>query len=97
MEGYAMEEDTVVGLARPGGTVEDDPLLAVLREGARQMLSFAFEAEVQVPLDRDPLVVREDLTGEPGSPRPIEQLGVRARRDRCAARIPWVSFFTGVR
>ena len=32
-----MQEDTVVGLPRPGGTVEDDPLLAVLREGARQM------------------------------------------------------------
>jgi hypothetical protein len=39
MEGYAMEEDTVVGLPRPGGTVENDPLLAVLREGARQMLT----------------------------------------------------------
>jgi hypothetical protein len=33
-----MEEDTVVELPRPG-TVEDDPLLAVLREGARQMLT----------------------------------------------------------
>jgi len=41
-----MEEDTVVGLPRPGGTVEDDPLLGVLREGARQMLSHAIEAEV---------------------------------------------------
>ena len=41
-----MEEDTVVGLPRPGGTVEDDPLLAVLREGARQMLTHAIEAEV---------------------------------------------------
>ena len=30
-----MEEDTVIELPRPGGTVEDDPLLAVLREGAR--------------------------------------------------------------
>ena len=39
-----MEEDTVVGLPRPGGTVEDDPLLCVLREGARQMLSRAIEA-----------------------------------------------------
>ncbi len=27
-----MEEGNVVGLPRPGGTVEDDPLLAVLRE-----------------------------------------------------------------
>src|ERR671911_2461209 len=46
MERYAMEEVTVIGLPRPGGTVEDDPLLAVLREGARQMLSVAIEAEV---------------------------------------------------
>ena len=41
-----MEEGTVVGLPRPGGTVEDDPLLAVLREGARRMLTQAIEAEV---------------------------------------------------
>ena len=41
-----MEEDTVVELPRPGGTVEDDPLLCVLRAGARQMLSHAIEAEV---------------------------------------------------
>jgi putative transposase len=41
-----MEEDTVVGLPRPGGTVEDDPLLCVLRDGARQMLTHAIEAEV---------------------------------------------------
>ena len=41
-----MEEDTVVPLPRPGGAVEDDPLLHVLREGARQMLMQAIEAEV---------------------------------------------------
>ena len=41
-----MEEGTVVGLPRPGGTVGDDPLLAVLREGARRMLTQAIEAEV---------------------------------------------------
>jgi hypothetical protein len=40
-----MEEDTVVGLPRPGGTVEGDPLLTVLREGARHMLTHAIEAE----------------------------------------------------
>ena len=39
-----MEETTVVGLARPGGTVRDDPLLCVLRDGARQMLMQAIEA-----------------------------------------------------
>jgi hypothetical protein len=30
-----MEEDTIVGLPRPGRAVEGDPLLPVLREGAR--------------------------------------------------------------
>ena len=41
-----MEEDTVVALPRPGSGVMDDPLLAVLREGARQMLTQAIESEV---------------------------------------------------
>jgi putative transposase len=41
-----MEEDTVVGLPRPGGRIEDDPLLCVLREGARRMLTHAIEGEV---------------------------------------------------
>ncbi len=41
-----MPENTVVGLPRPGGTVEDDPLLGVLRDGARRMLRQAIEAEV---------------------------------------------------
>ncbi len=41
-----MPEDTVVGLPRPGGAVEDDPLLGVLRDGARRMLTQAIEAEV---------------------------------------------------
>ena len=42
-----MEEDTVVALSRPGASVTDDPLLAVLREGARRMLMQAIEAEVE--------------------------------------------------
>ena len=43
-----MEEDTVVvRLPRPGSGVMDDPLLAVLREGARRMLTQAIEAEVE--------------------------------------------------
>ena len=42
-----MEEDTVVRLPRPGGSVADDPLLAVLRDGARRMLTYAIEAEVE--------------------------------------------------
>ena len=41
-----MEEDSVVRLPRPGGSVADDPLLAVLRDGARRMLTEAIEAEV---------------------------------------------------
>jgi putative transposase len=66
MEGYAMEEDTVVGLPRPGGTVEDDPLLAVLREGARQMLSLAIEAEVAAFL-----AVHADRVDETGRRRVV--------------------------
>src|SRR3954449_11791917 len=42
-----MEEDTVVALPRPGSGVTDDALLAVLREGARRMLTQAIEAEVE--------------------------------------------------
>jgi putative transposase len=42
-----MAEDSVVPLPRPGAGVTDDPLLAVLREGARRMLMQAVEAEVE--------------------------------------------------
>jgi putative transposase len=42
-----MEEDTVLALPRPGSSLTDDPLLAVLREGARRMLMQAIEAEVE--------------------------------------------------
>jgi putative transposase len=42
-----MDEDSVVALPRPGASVSDDPLLAVLREGARRMLLQAIEAEVE--------------------------------------------------
>jgi hypothetical protein len=41
-----MEEDAVLALPRPGSSLTDDPLLAVLREGARRMLVQAIEAEV---------------------------------------------------
>jgi putative transposase len=41
-----MDEDIIVRLPRPGGSVADDPLLVVLREGARRMLSCAIEVEV---------------------------------------------------
>jgi putative transposase len=42
-----VEEDSVVALPRPGARAESDPLLAVLREGARRMLRQAIEAEVE--------------------------------------------------
>jgi transposase-like protein len=42
-----MEEDTVVRLPRPGASVTDDPLLEVLRSGARRMLQQVIEAEVE--------------------------------------------------
>ena len=42
-----MKEDTVVALPRPGSSLADDPLLGVLREGARRMLMQAIEAEVE--------------------------------------------------
>ena len=42
-----MGEGTVVSLPKPGASVANDPLLAVLREGARRMLTQAVEAEVE--------------------------------------------------
>ena len=42
-----MDEDSVVALPRPGASVTDDPLLAVLRDGARRMLMQAIEVEVE--------------------------------------------------
>ena len=59
-----MEEDTVVALPRPGASVTDDPLLAVLREGARRMLTQAIEAEVEAFL-----AVHAELTDAQGRRR----------------------------
>jgi len=42
-----MEESIVLGLPRPGGIVEDDPLLGVLREGARRMLMQAIQGKAR--------------------------------------------------
>ena len=42
-----MEEDTVVRLPRLGSSVAEDPLLTVLRAGARRMLQQVIEAEVE--------------------------------------------------
>ena len=42
-----MEDDTVVRLPQAGGSIADDPLLEVLRLGARRMLQQVIEAEVE--------------------------------------------------
>jgi putative transposase len=57
-------EDSVVALPRPGSGVASDPLLAVLREGARRMLMQAIEAEVEAFL-----AAHADLTDERGRRR----------------------------
>src|SRR5881275_263319 len=61
-----MEEGTVVPLPRPGATLADDPLLAVLREGARRMLTRAVEAEVEAFL-----AAHAELTDDQGRRRPV--------------------------
>jgi putative transposase len=75
-----MEEDTVVGLPRPGGTVEEDPLLAVLHEGARQMLSLAIEVEVAaflaVHADRVDETGRRRLVRHGHAPKRSIQTGI---------------------
>ena len=45
-----MDEDSVVALPRPGASVTDDLLLAVLQDGARRMLMQAIAAEVETYL-----------------------------------------------
>ncbi|EKV27388.1 Mobile element protein [Caenispirillum salinarum AK4] len=57
-----MTEDTVVALRQPGET--DDPLIEVLRAGARQLLAQAVEAEVAAMLAE-----HEHLTTEDGRRR----------------------------
>jgi len=42
-----MEDDNVVSMPRPGASVAEDPLLEVLRSGARRMLQSVIEAEVE--------------------------------------------------
>ena len=59
-----MEEDSVAPLPRPGASVDDDPLLAVLREGARRMLMQAIDAEVEAFL-----TAHAGLTDEQGRRR----------------------------
>src|SRR4051794_41577342 len=61
-----MEEGTVVPLPKPGATVADDPLLAVLREGARRMLMQVVEAEVEAFI-----AAHADLTDSQGRRRVV--------------------------
>jgi putative transposase len=61
-----MKDDTVVALPRPGASLADDPLLAVLREGARRMLMQAIEAEVEAFL-----VAHAELTDDWGRRRVV--------------------------
>lgn len=65
-----MNEDTVVALPRPGSSLADDPLLAVLREGARRMLMPAIEAEVEALL-----AVYADQTDDHGRRRVVRPGG----------------------
>lgn len=60
-----MKDDTVVALPRPGASLADDLLRAVLREGARRMLRQAIEAEVEAFL-----VAHAELTDDWGRRRP---------------------------
>ncbi len=61
-----MNEDTVVALPRPGSSLADDPLLGVLRAGARRMLMQAIEAEVEAFL-----AVHADQTDDRGRRRVV--------------------------
>ena len=82
-----MKEDTVVALPRPGASVTDDPLLAVLREGARRMLMQAIEAEVEDSTAHGSLVDeqgRRRLVRNGHAPERQIQTGIG--RSRCAGR-----------
>jgi putative transposase len=59
-----MQEGSVVTLPRPGSSITDDPLLAVLRDGARRMLMQTIEAEVE-----SFLVAHAELVDEQGRRR----------------------------
>ncbi len=73
-EGYAMKEDTVVELRQPG-SFSDDPLTAVLRSGARELLAQAIEAEVEAHI-----AAHADLT-DAGGRRRIVRHGYLPERD----------------
>src|SRR4051794_34129359 len=69
-----MEEGTVVPLPRPGARLADDPLLTVLREGARRMLTQAIEAEVEAFL-----AAHADLADDQGRRRLVRNGHAPAR------------------
>jgi putative transposase len=73
-EGYAMKEDTVVALRQPGSFC-DDPLTAVLRAGARELLAQAIEAEVEAHI-----AAHADMT-DAGGRRRIVRHGHLPERD----------------
>ncbi len=73
-EGYAMKEDTVVALRQPE-SFSDDPLTAVLRVGARELLAQAIEAEVAAHI-----AAHADLT-DAGGRRRIVRHGYLPERD----------------
>lgn len=54
-----MDNDNVVRLSRPGSSLDDDPLLAILRDGARRMLGQAIEAEVEAFISMHALALDE--------------------------------------
>jgi putative transposase len=70
-----MEEDSVVPLPRPGTSVAADPLLVVLREGARRMLTQAIEAEVEAFL-----AAHAEFVDERGRRRVVRNGHAPARR-----------------
>ena len=69
-----MKEDTVVELRQPG-SFSDDPLTAVLRSGARELLAQAIEAEVEAHIS-----AHADLT-DAGGRRRIVRHGYLPERD----------------
>lgn len=73
-EGYAMKEDTVVALRQPE-SFSDDPLTAVLRAGARELLAQAIEAEVEAHI-----AAHADMT-DAGGRRRIVRHGHLPERD----------------
>jgi transposase-like protein len=102
-----MEESNVVGLPRPGGLVEDDPLLGVLREGARRMLMQAIQAEVDVFVEGHADLVddqgRKRIVRNGHAPERRIQTGIgpievqRPRvRDRGAGDAPSIRFTSAV-